>query len=1207
MEEQKPAKDGMDIGTTMPRSPTWSRVDLESEGALAVGTQVNALKDASDGYLVLGRSGSSHTKWGRKGLLELGAVGEHQTSGEDLFGRKVLMDAAFPHIIFICGKRGSGKSYTLGILAEELVRSAIGVGVVLIDPIGIFWSLKKENTSQSEKDEMSRWGLRPQSFPEARVLVPSGSRMEKDGAEDGPFTIAVGEMTADDWCQVFELERFKTQGLMIGTIIEQVQNGYDSVSDGRILHIEGKEARFSISDILQCIDSSLLINSKTGGFSPQTRRSISARFTAASGWGIFDLEGTPLRDLSSANRITVLDVSDPNLGDSKRSLITGMVARKVLSSRIRTVRLEENGTVDDADPDNIPVTWLLLDEAHIILPHGRQTTATEALVEYAKQGRKPGCALILATQRPASTSDEILSQVDILIGHNLALEDDMTAMRRRVPSKLPAEFANSDFIRAIPVGTAIIADQRTQQRAFLLRVRPRLSHHAGSSAMPRAFMEAKLAHQPLPISSTFTKDMGPTARPAGRTVRPSVPVEGADMQRSGNPPKKLWSAVASSGSMPSSGVDLSIGLKGRSLLMLDNDANRTLKALVASGGVNGTVTFTRLHPDRLSVPPELGETSNYWLSSTPGERTIPPTDLQSISMEAQAFLEGRKGSAILLEGADFLLRNNGEGPLRRLLQSLHEKVVLGDHTLLIVLEPGAEGALLELVGSEVDVILGKGEVPTGPAERTGQSPQGALTKSELVWMCSVLGLPTDGTEEEMLQRMDALRKGEGPKGDGAIGDPSPSSVKDAVDRTRQALGERMAVKNAISELESRVTVGDGASEPLLRTGQKKRAGKVRPRRLVLVWDDVNKVAKEGSKEEMEAIIDELDGIKERANVPLLNGIVTPPQDPIVMELIERMERDRREDIRRLSELEKALKEGLEDLKAVSRSEPTQPSGTPEEPSKGEQSRLPYPEKASKKTRVVKEGQEGVIVRPTISEGKALEAARGDLKRSFFRGPREMVDELIPVFAPLYRFRVRYKGWLPGSSKEGDILFDALLCEIAWTGGSGLKRSLGLPRLLMLTERESALMVNLTRSAKTDERLSADASLTLKDTRRLLTSLSKKGLVKRTTKEARTYEYSLPDDLVLPGRPWSKDPGLRPEKASIEEKLLLPLFGPVDAERVISHFLVGARLIEHDIVHYPYYVAKVSGEGRSRYIAVDGRTGKVDREMSSVIGKALKLL
>ncbi len=241
-------------------------VELEDEGALSVRTPLVPLTDDRDAYIVLGRSSSSHRKWRRKGLLEIGAVGEHQDTGRDLFGKKVFLDAAFPHIIFICGKRGSGKSYTLGILAEELMRSAIGVGVIMIDPIGIFWSLKEENRSKRERKVLEKWGLEPHSFPEVKVLVPEGSMGHTSGMTDGIFSIGVGEMAAEDWCQVFDVDRFKTQGLLIGSAIDQVRNGYDSVNEGRIVHIKGRKDRFSIGDIIQCMDTSIVLTSKTGGF-----------------------------------------------------------------------------------------------------------------------------------------------------------------------------------------------------------------------------------------------------------------------------------------------------------------------------------------------------------------------------------------------------------------------------------------------------------------------------------------------------------------------------------------------------------------------------------------------------------------------------------------------------------------------------------------------------------------------------------------------------------------------------------------------------------------------------------------------------------------------------------------------------------------------------------------------------------------------------
>ncbi|NEU57962.1 ATP-binding protein [Halorussus sp. MSC15.2] len=55
-------------------------------------------------------------------------------------GARVRIDLDGPHAGLVVGKRGYGKSYTLGVLAEELAR-AEGVAPVVVDPMGIFGSL----------------------------------------------------------------------------------------------------------------------------------------------------------------------------------------------------------------------------------------------------------------------------------------------------------------------------------------------------------------------------------------------------------------------------------------------------------------------------------------------------------------------------------------------------------------------------------------------------------------------------------------------------------------------------------------------------------------------------------------------------------------------------------------------------------------------------------------------------------------------------------------------------------------------------------------------------------------------------------------------------------------------------------------------------------------------------------------------------------
>ena len=51
-------------------------------------------------------------------------------------GAPVSIDIDRPHAGLVTGKRGSGKSYTMGVLAEGLAEAS-GVTGVIIDPMGV--------------------------------------------------------------------------------------------------------------------------------------------------------------------------------------------------------------------------------------------------------------------------------------------------------------------------------------------------------------------------------------------------------------------------------------------------------------------------------------------------------------------------------------------------------------------------------------------------------------------------------------------------------------------------------------------------------------------------------------------------------------------------------------------------------------------------------------------------------------------------------------------------------------------------------------------------------------------------------------------------------------------------------------------------------------------------------------------------------------
>ncbi|MEK6819621.1 MAG: hypothetical protein AABY03_00275 [Nanoarchaeota archaeon] len=69
--------------------------------------------------ITIGRNKSDKEMFGDKGLIFLGKgyvkMGQHTS-----LSNRIFMDIARSHVILVAGKRGSGKSYTLGVITEEL-------------------------------------------------------------------------------------------------------------------------------------------------------------------------------------------------------------------------------------------------------------------------------------------------------------------------------------------------------------------------------------------------------------------------------------------------------------------------------------------------------------------------------------------------------------------------------------------------------------------------------------------------------------------------------------------------------------------------------------------------------------------------------------------------------------------------------------------------------------------------------------------------------------------------------------------------------------------------------------------------------------------------------------------------------------------------------------------------------------------------------
>ena len=454
-----------------------------------VGDPLDLLVDLSVG-VVLGRSESFHRKYHSGGLGTIGGVSE--TSDDiltTLMGMPVNLDLMSPHVMFVAGKRGSGKSYTLGIIAEELAlameRKEIEVAAVVVDTVDVFRQMVDPNDEQV--DLLKKWNLEAKGFP-VSVYIPRRTYVGlpdevKKKARLFPLSIGPKELTVSDWGYVLEKggTLSTTMENLIGETLDSIRKGYTLESGEKMI----LKRDFSIKDMIKCIEVNPQINEL---YKASTRTALIQRLKRAERLGVFHPGGTSAQDLAIAGQITVIDVAP--LGSDAESvlaILTNMLCRQVLTYRMAWT--DEGASARE----ELPPTWLIIDEAHTLVPRSGHTPAKDAIIGYAKLGRRFGCSLVLCTQQPSAVSDDAISQADIILSHSLSHDNDIRALQQRAPAVMPDQFRDKVFISSLPRGVALVFDQSTEnKRGFIMQVRPRLSQHGGTDRLSGLFEAVRL-------------------------------------------------------------------------------------------------------------------------------------------------------------------------------------------------------------------------------------------------------------------------------------------------------------------------------------------------------------------------------------------------------------------------------------------------------------------------------------------------------------------------------------------------------------------------------------------------------------------------------------------------------------------------------------------------------------------------------------------
>ena len=416
----------------------------------------------------------------------------------------IRFDVAHPHVVAIFGKRGSGKSYTMGSMLEGLCTSKPETSIsqikrdkaiLLLDTLGIFqWtdiSLDAATDSDVLKAQRATWrgwNLKSEDL-DVQVWIPKGTRTDATPAVHKEFAIRTSDFTADDWGYLLDLNIYQDRmgQLLNDAYIKVTLEGWKN-NHG----VHPPKAGYSIEDLIECIKGDLELNDS---YQPETQRAVIQQLTTYYRNPLFEDQGTPLAEMLVPGRMNVLVMS--RMSGPLRLVILSALVRRLMDERmvasemekhllIRTdLKAEERHAIKEKLASSVPPTWIALDEAQNILPSEKKTTAGEMLIRYVREGRNYGLSFMVATQQPTAIDNRLLSQVDTILAHKLTVQSDIDYVRRNLKSNMPQEVVHGgqtlefdQLLRSLDVGQALVSNTETE-RSAILDIRPRISVHGG--------------------------------------------------------------------------------------------------------------------------------------------------------------------------------------------------------------------------------------------------------------------------------------------------------------------------------------------------------------------------------------------------------------------------------------------------------------------------------------------------------------------------------------------------------------------------------------------------------------------------------------------------------------------------------------------------------------------------------------------------------
>ena len=362
----------------------------------------------------------------------------------------------------IIAQTGAGKSYLAGKFFESLLQ--LGATILVFDPNSDYVQLRKQAGQENRPYHSAEKTSFADDIGIYRIPGIQGRRFPDEMIGPvKPFTVRFADLDHDEIADLAGIsDRASNQRRAIEQACERLRKeGVDYRPQELIGALHAMAAKNGEQDELQeSLAQDAPYDDQLGPDERRAARKAAQYIEDLQRFSIWDYQDINIQDILQPQKLTVVDLAGAD------KAVAAYAAERILRhiwKRALTGQLQQ------------PV-FLVLEEAHNLIPAHSQTRASRIITTIAAEGRKFRVFLTLITQRPSKISQDTLSQCGSQIIMRLTNPDDQRAVQQ-ASEAISAELL--DDLPGLNKGEAIVLGQLTRI-PVMARITGRASAEGGS-------------------------------------------------------------------------------------------------------------------------------------------------------------------------------------------------------------------------------------------------------------------------------------------------------------------------------------------------------------------------------------------------------------------------------------------------------------------------------------------------------------------------------------------------------------------------------------------------------------------------------------------------------------------------------------------------------------------------------------------------------